>query len=57
MKTNEQDPDKRPEAHRHAAERVHVVVQRRGVPYEIEQLVCSDCHAIIDEKPLKRAAA
>jgi len=57
MKTNAQDLEQRPGAHRHAAERVHVVVQRGGVPYEIEQLVCRDCRAIIEERPLKRTAA
>jgi NMD protein affecting ribosome stability and mRNA decay len=43
--------------HEHVAKRVHVLSQRAGVPYEIEQQVCAACARILDEKPLKRAAA
>jgi NMD protein affecting ribosome stability and mRNA decay len=43
--------------HEHAAKRVHVLLQRAGVPYEVEQQVCSDCSRILDEKPLRRATA
>lgn len=43
--------------HEHVAERVHVLLQRAGVPYEIEQQVCSDCRRILEEKPVRRAAA
>jgi NMD protein affecting ribosome stability and mRNA decay len=43
--------------HEHIAKRVHVLSQRAGVPYEIEQQVCTACARILDEKPLKRAAA
>jgi hypothetical protein len=43
--------------HEHVAATVHLVVQKAGVPYEIEQQVCTDCHAVLDEKPVKRAAA
>jgi NMD protein affecting ribosome stability and mRNA decay len=43
--------------HEHVTKRVHVLLQRAGVPYEIEQQVCSDCSRILDEKPVKRAAA
>jgi NMD protein affecting ribosome stability and mRNA decay len=43
--------------HRHVAKRVHVVLQRSGVPYEVERQVCTDCARVLDEKPLKRAAA
>ena len=28
-----------------------------GVPYEVEQQVCTDCSRILDEKPVKRTAA
>jgi hypothetical protein len=45
------------EMHEHDAKRVHVLLQRAGVPYEVEQQVCSACRQILDEKPLKRAAA
>jgi NMD protein affecting ribosome stability and mRNA decay len=43
--------------HEHVAKRVHVLLQRAGVPYEVEQQVCTDCSRVLDEKPLKRAAA
>ena len=44
-------------SHEHVAKRVHVLLQRAGVPYEIEQQVCADCRRILDEKPVRRAAA
>jgi NMD protein affecting ribosome stability and mRNA decay len=44
-------------SHEHVAKRVHVLIQRAGVPYEIEQQVCTSCARILDEKPVKRAAA
>jgi hypothetical protein len=43
--------------HEHQAATVHVVVQKAGVPYEIEQQVCLSCNAVLDEKPVKRTAA
>jgi hypothetical protein len=43
--------------HEHDAKRVHVLRQRGGVPYEVEQQVCTGCKHVLDEKPLKRAAA
>ena len=43
--------------HEHVAKRVHVLLQRAGVPYEVEQQVCTGCSRILDEKPVKRAAA
>jgi NMD protein affecting ribosome stability and mRNA decay len=43
--------------HEHVAKSVHVLTQRAGVPYEIEQQVCTACARILDEKPVKRAAA
>jgi hypothetical protein len=44
-------------AHEHVTKRVHVVLQRAGVPYEVERQVCVDCSQILDEKPVKRATA
>jgi hypothetical protein len=44
-------------AHEHEAAIVHVVVQKAGVPYEIEQQVCLSCQTVLDEKPVKRTAA
>jgi NMD protein affecting ribosome stability and mRNA decay len=45
------------EVHEHVAKRVHVLLQRAGVPYEIEQQVCASCSRVLAEKPVKRAAA
>ncbi|HKI92574.1 MAG TPA: hypothetical protein VJ986_09755 [Gaiellaceae bacterium] len=43
--------------HRHRALSIHVVVQRDGVPYELERIVCEDCERVLSERPLKRTAA
>jgi len=43
--------------HEHVATVVHVVLQKAGVPYEVERQVCQACSRILDEKPLRRAAA
>ena len=43
--------------HAHTAERSHVLLQRLGIPYEVERVVCSRCRRVLDERPLKRAAA
>jgi len=47
----------RQEKHEHVPATVHVVVLKSGVPYEIEQQVCTSCARILDEKPVRRAAA
>jgi RNase P subunit RPR2 len=46
---------KRP--HRHRAVSTHVVVQRSGIPYELERTVCKECARLLTERPLRRAAA
>ena len=43
--------------HEHVAKRVHVLLQRAGIPYEMEQQVCEACSRVLDEKPVRRAAA
>jgi NMD protein affecting ribosome stability and mRNA decay len=43
--------------HEHVAKRVHVLLQRAGVPYEVEQQVCTGCSRVLDEKPVRRATA
>jgi hypothetical protein len=43
--------------HRHTGVRTHVLLQLLGVPYEVERTVCSGCGQVLDERPLKRAAA
>lgn len=45
------------QVHEHVTKRVLVLLQRAGVPYEIEQQVCQACARILDEKPVRRAAA
>jgi hypothetical protein len=44
-------------AHKHTAVTIRAIRQRSGVPYEVERKVCSDCRRLLDEKPLRRAAA
>jgi hypothetical protein len=50
---------KRPavQSHEHVAKRVHVVLQRAGIPYEAEQQVCAGCSHVLVERLLKRTAA
>ena len=43
--------------HQHKAVTLHEIRQRSGVPYEIERKVCESCRRVLDEKPLRRAAA
>ncbi len=43
--------------HKHKAVTTVALSQRHGVPYEVERTICSTCHRVLDEKPLKRAAA
>lgn len=54
MKTSTQRPIAR---HRHRSVTLHVLAQRQGIPYELEQKVCSSCSRILEERTLKRAAA
>jgi hypothetical protein len=43
--------------HRHTSVTRRAIRQRSGIPYEIERKVCSSCQRVLDEKPLRRAAA
>ena len=43
--------------HKHRSVIAHALRQQAGIPYEIEQRVCSDCHRVLDERTLRRAAA
>jgi hypothetical protein len=43
--------------HRHSGVRSYVLLQQLGIPYEVERTVCSECRHVLDERPLKRAAA
>jgi len=44
-------------AHRHNAVARRVVVQRAGVPYELERTVCTECARVLAERTLRRTAA
>ena len=48
---------KPPPDHEHQPALVHVVLQKAGVPYEVELRMCTECQRVLDERPLKRAAA
>jgi hypothetical protein len=43
--------------HRHRGVSTHVVVQRHGVPYELERVVCRECARVLSERRLGRTAA
>ena len=43
--------------HRHKAVVAHALRQHAGIPYEVEQRVCSDCHRVLGERTVRRAAA
>lgn len=43
--------------HRHRDQKVHLLRQRRGVPYEIERVVCASCGRVLLDRPVRRAAA
>ena len=46
-----------PVTHKHVAKRVHVLMQRAGIPYEVERKVCADCARVLDETTVRRTAA
>jgi hypothetical protein len=43
--------------HQHTAVQRLALGQRGGVPYEIVRTVCSQCLRVLDERPVRRAAA
>jgi hypothetical protein len=43
--------------HRHTGVTVHAIRSRSGVPYEVERTICASCRRVLDEKPIRRAAA
>ncbi len=43
--------------HRHSAVVTHLLRQRSGVPYEVELKTCKSCNRVLDERPVRRAAA
>jgi hypothetical protein len=46
-----------PKAHRHRKVVHLALLQRAGVPYEIERTTCSECSRVLDERTVRRAAA
>jgi hypothetical protein len=48
---------KRRAPHTHRAVVAHSLRQQSGIPYEVEQKVCCDCHTVLGERTLRRAAA
>jgi hypothetical protein len=43
--------------HKHIAVTTRVIRQLNGVPYEMERRFCADCRQLLDERPVRRAAA
>lgn len=43
--------------HKHNTVTTRVIRRLNGVPYEVERRVCSDCRQLLDERPVRRAAA
>jgi hypothetical protein len=43
--------------HEHRAVTMYLLRSRSGVPYEVERTVCAACRTVLDERPLRRAAA
>ena len=43
--------------HRHRAVTARVVVQRSGIPYELERTICSGCARVLSERPVGRPTA
>jgi NMD protein affecting ribosome stability and mRNA decay len=44
-------------SHRHLQLATRALVQRRGVPVEVERVVCPTCGRVLQERALRRAAA
>ena len=42
--------------HEHKAVIAHALRQHAGIPYEVEQQVCTDCKRVLDERTVRRAA-
>jgi hypothetical protein len=43
--------------HQHITSLTHAIVVRRGIPYEVERVVCTQCGRVLDERPVTRVAA
>jgi hypothetical protein len=45
------------QSHEHTPVTRVVLLQRNGVPYEVERTFCFSCREVLEEKPVKRTAA
>lgn len=43
--------------HRHTKVTTYALGQRKGIPYEVERVQCTQCKRLLQERPLRRAAA
>jgi hypothetical protein len=50
-------PSAEQRGHEHRAVTTYLLRRRAGVPYEVRRTVCSSCRQLLDERPLRRAAA
>ncbi len=46
-----------PHQHKHTAVTTHLLLQRGGVPYEVERITCAACRKLLEERAVRRAAA
>jgi len=44
-------------SHEHTPVTTIVLLQRNGIPYEVERTFCFACREVLDERPVKRTAA
>ncbi len=51
------EPHENQRSHEHTAVTTYLLRRRSGVPYEVERRVCTACRRVLDERPLRRAAA
>jgi hypothetical protein len=43
--------------HEHTVVTTVVLLQRNGIPYEVERTFCFSCREILEERPVRRTAA
>ena len=43
--------------HLHTKVTTYALRQREGIPYEVERVRCTQCKRLLEERPLRRAAA
>jgi len=44
-------------AHEHTPVTTVVLLQRNGIPHEVERTFCFSCREVLEERPVKRTAA